>query len=69
MVLGFLLVAVIICAFIVVICILNDSIKTEDDINKYLGVPTLATIPYTAGKTSKKKELEHQKEDSNAGKN
>lgn len=68
-VLGFLLVAVIICAFIVVLCILNDSIKTEDDINKYLGVPTLATIPYTAGKSIKKKELEYQKEDSNAGKN
>ena len=68
-VLGFLLVAVIICAFIVVLCILNDSIKTEDDINKYLGVLTLATIPYTAGKSIKKKELEYQKEDSNAGKN
>lgn len=67
-VLGFLLVAVVICAFIVVLCILNDTIKTEDDINKYLGVPTLATIPYTAGK-NKKKELEQQKEDSNAGKN
>lgn len=67
--LGFLLVAVVICAFIVVLCILNDSIKTEDDINKYLGVPTLATIPYTAGKSIKKKELEHQKEDSNARKN
>jgi capsular polysaccharide biosynthesis protein len=62
-VLGFLLIAVIICAFIVVMCILNDSIKTEDDINKYLGVPTLATIPYTSGKHAKKKELENQKED------
>ena len=68
-VLGFLLVAVVICAFIVVLCILNDSIKTEDDINKYLGVPTLATIPYTSGKSIKKKELESQKEDSHAGKN
>lgn len=68
-VLGFLLVAVVICAFIVVLCILNDSIKTEDDINKYLGVPTLATIPYTTGKNIKKKELENQKEDSHAGKN
>ena len=66
---GFLLVAVVICAFIVVLCILNDSIKTEDDINKYLGVPTLATIPYTSGKSIKKKELESQKEDSHAGKN
>lgn len=39
--------------------VLNDSIKTEDDIERYLGISTLATIPdrkdYIGGKKSKKK--------------
>lgn len=67
-VLGFLLVAVLICAVLVVLCILDDTIKTEDDVNKYLGVPTLATIPYTSGKVRKKDELAQQKEGTHAGK-
>lgn len=52
---GFLLVVLIICAFIVVLAILDDTIKNEDDINKYLGVPTLATIPFTEERASKSK--------------
>lgn len=30
---------------IVVMAVLDDTIKTEDDIEKYLGIPTLATVP------------------------
>ena len=30
---------------VVVITIMNDSIKTEDDIEKYLGISTLAVVP------------------------
>ena len=44
---------------VVLMTILNDTIKSEDDIEKYLGIPTLANIPdrkdYISGKTSKKK--------------
>ena len=44
---------------IVLMTILNDTIKSEDDIEKYLGIPTLANIPdrkdYISGKASKKK--------------
>lgn len=45
----------IVCLF----AMLNDSIKTEDDIARYLGISTLATIPdrkdYIGGKKSKGK--------------
>ena len=30
---------------VVVITVMNDSIKTEDDIEKYLGISTLAVVP------------------------
>jgi capsular polysaccharide biosynthesis protein len=45
----------IVCLF----AMLNDSIKTEDDIARYLGISTLATIPdrkdYIGGKKNKRK--------------
>lgn len=44
-VIGFLFGAVLVCAIVVVLELLNDSIKTEDDIEKYLGIPTLAVVP------------------------
>lgn len=50
--LGFILAA----AIIVVAFLLNDSIKTTDDIEKYLGLNTLGTIPVREGsETAKKK--------------
>ena len=39
-----------------IIFIKNDHIKTEEDIDKYLGVPTVATIPYVSTKERKKEE-------------
>lgn len=42
---GFLLGALLVCAIIVVLELLNDSIQSEDDVEKYLGLPTLATVP------------------------
>lgn len=51
---GLLLAAGVVCLFVV----LNDSIKTEDDITKYLDIPTLASIPdrkdYITGKSRKR---------------
>lgn len=55
---GFLAGAVLVCGILIVLELLNDSIQTEDDIEKYLGVPTLAVIPdrmLQTGKKSKKK--------------
>ena len=42
---GFIAGAFLVCAVIVVLEILNDTIQTEDDIERYIGVPTLAVIP------------------------
>lgn len=55
-----LLVGLVLSAGIVVaITVMNDSIKTEDDIQKYLGISTLAVVPdrkdYIGKKKGKKK--------------
>ena len=42
---GFLAGALLVCVIIVVLELLNDSIQTEEDIERYLGVPTLAVVP------------------------
>ena len=40
------LIGIVICAGLVVVqVLLDDSIKSEDDITRYLGIPTLAVIP------------------------
>ncbi len=45
---GFLLGALLVCAIIVVLELLNDSIQSEEDVEKYLGIPTLASVPMRA---------------------
>ena len=42
---GFLLGFLLACAVVIVQYMLNDSLKTEDDIERYLGLNTLASIP------------------------
>lgn len=44
-VIGFAVGALLVCAVIVVLELLNDTIQTEEDIERYLGVPTLAVVP------------------------
>lgn len=43
---------------VILMTIMNDSIRLEDDIERYLNIPTLASIPdrkdYISGKTKKK---------------
>lgn len=52
--LGTLLGIVISCGIITVITVMDDTIKTEEDIEYYLGIPTLASVPdrkdYIGGK-------------------
>lgn len=52
-------------AVIVVMAIMDDTIKSEDDIDKYLGIPTLATVPdrkdYINSDKQKKKKMEKKK--------
>lgn len=38
--------AVLACAIIVVMTLMNTSIKTEEDVDKYLHVPVLSAVPY-----------------------
>ena len=43
--LGFLVGAFLVCALIVVLEILDDTVQTEEDIERYLNIPTLAVVP------------------------
>ena len=45
MIIGFLLGFIIACGIIIVRYMLNDSLKSDDDIEKFLGLNTLASIP------------------------
>ena len=42
---GVLLGLILSAAVIVVMAVMDDTIKSEDDVEKYLGIPTLATVP------------------------
>jgi len=44
-ILGFLGGMVLICAVIIILELLNDSIRSEEDVEKYLGLPVLAVVP------------------------
>ena len=61
-VLGFLAGAVLVCAILVIQFLLNDNIKSEEDIEKYLGLSTLATIPKEKGRNKKKQEVKQSNE-------
>ena len=68
-VLGFLLGAVLVCGVLVVQFLLNDNIKTEEDVEKYLGESTLVSIPLIRAKVDNKKdELNKQKGDKRGNK-
>lgn len=43
--LGLLMGMILSAGLVVIVTVMNDSIKSEDDITKYLGIPTLASIP------------------------
>ena len=67
-ILGFLLGAVAVCAVLIIHHMMNDNIKTEEDVERFLGVPTLATLPLIKGKSSKKEELVQTRKASGSGK-
>lgn len=64
---GFIIGAFVVCAAIVVLELMNDTIQKEEDIEKYLGVPVLAVIPEKSrdAKTGKYYGKENQKEKKN----
>ena len=62
---GILLGILLVCGVLTVRFIINDNIKTEEDVEKYLGLSTLAIVPYVKGKDKKKEELRKLKEADN----
>lgn len=58
---GFVIGAFLACVVIIVLELLNDSIQKEDDIERYLGIPTLAVIPDKAAGQKKDKRGEGTK--------
>ena len=61
-IMGFLLGFVLVCGVLIVHHMLNDNIKTEEDVERYLGVPTLAVVPLIKGVDNKRDELKAQSE-------
>lgn len=57
---GFVGAAVLICAILIIRFLVDDRIKNEEQIKKYLGVPTLATIPFISEKERKRAEHKRQ---------
>lgn len=55
---GFLAGAFIVCAILVIMELLNDTIQTEDDVERYLSIPTLAVVP---DKSEEQKKLRSEK--------
>ena len=58
---GFLIGAVITIAVLIIRYYLDDSIKTSEDVERYLGMTTLATIPMFEGSESAKKSKKSKK--------
>ncbi len=58
---GFLAGAFLVCVIIVVLELLNDTIQKEDDIERYLGIPTLAVIPEKTNAQKKGKSVDGTK--------
>lgn len=61
---------VLVCGIVVLRVILNDSIKTEDDVERYLNLSTLAVIPLRGGGAEKYERYEYKEgtEESNTNK-
>ena len=65
--LGLLAGIVLAMAVITVLYLMDDTIKTEDDIEKYLGMTTLAVLPYN-GKKQQRQAKKHKKQRAKQGK-
>lgn len=65
--LGLLAAIVLAMAVITVLYLMDDTIKTEDDIEKYLGMTTLAVLPYN-GKKQQRQAKKQKKQRAKQGK-
>lgn len=46
---------------VIMVYLLNDTIRTSDDIEKYLGITTLGTIPVNCEKSTKRRKIKEKK--------
>lgn len=60
-IIGFLLGGILVCGVIIMRFILNDNIKTDEDVERYLGAPTLVMIPEVKARRDDKSKLRKQK--------
>lgn len=60
-ILGFLAGALLVCIVVVILELMNDTIRTEMDVEKYLGIPTLANVPNKASSQKNQKHLTDSK--------
>lgn len=60
-VIGFMLGAIAVCGVLVVQFLMNDNIKTDEDIEKYLGESTLVMIPNVKSRKDDKQKYRSQK--------
>lgn len=60
-VIGGLLGILLAAAVVIIVYLTNDTVKTPEDVEKYLGLSVLGTIPYSSkmGNKSKKKKKRH----------
>lgn len=54
MIMGAMLGAVLVCVIITIKMLMNTTMKTEDDVEKYLHIPVLAIVPYYQDKSKRK---------------
>lgn len=54
-IIGFLAGALLVCVIVVILEIMNDAVQTEEDIERYLDIPTLAVVPNKAESQKKDK--------------
>lgn len=59
---------VLVCGFIVMEVLMNDTIRTEDDVEKYLGLTVLAMVPERKGELMEDKEALAKNRESKAAK-
>ena len=55
--------AVLVAFFVILEYLLDDTIKSNDDVERYLGLSTLALVPLTTEETDKKKTRKSKKSD------
>ena len=59
--LGILLGVMVSCGIVVILTLMDDTIKSEEDVEHYLGIPTLAVVPDRKDFLNNKRKSDKQK--------